>query len=339
MRIILDAFGGDNAPLEMIKGAALAVAEYGHTVILSGNEETIRKVAAENGVSLDGMEILDCDDVISMHDAPRTLMREHKNSSMAVGMRALAEGKGDAFVSAGSTGAIVVGGTFIVKRIKGVKRAALAAIIPSQQGPVMLIDSGANVDCRPTMLRCFGQMGSIYMTKVIGGGKPARVGLLNVGTEDTKGGELQLATFELLKNSDLNFIGNIEARQVPFGDADVVVADGFAGNVLLKTMEGTADVLMKSIKKAFTANLLTMIGALFVKGQVGTIKKSFSTEEVGGAPLLGVKKPVIKAHGNAKAVAVKNAIRVAAEFAAADVVGQIEEAVAATADEGQDDDE
>lgn len=336
MRIILDAFGGDNAPLEMIKGAALAVAEYGHTVILSGNEETIRKVAAENNISLNGMEILDCDDVISMHDQPRSLMREHKNSSMAVGMRALAEGKGDAFVSAGSTGAIVVGGTFIVKRIKGVSRAALAAIMPSQQGPVMLIDSGANVDCRPAMLRCFGQMGSIYMTDVIGGGKPARVGLLNVGTEDTKGGDLQLKTFELLKNSDMNFIGNIEARQVPFGEADVIVADGFAGNVLLKTMEGTADVLMKSIKKAFTANVLTMIGALFVKGQVGTIKKSFSTEEVGGAPLLGVKKPVIKAHGNAKALAVKNAIRVAAEFAAAGVVDKIEAAVAANAEEADD---
>ncbi len=339
MRIILDAFGGDNAPLEILKGAALAVAEYGHTVILAGNEATIRKVAAENNVSLDGTEILDCDDVISMHDQPRTLLREHKNSSMAVGMRALAEGKGDAFVSAGSTGAIVVGGTFIVKRIKGVARAALAAIMPSQQGPVMLIDSGANVDCRPTMLKCFGQMGSIYMTDVIGGGKPARVGLLNIGTEDTKGGDLQLKTYELLKNSDMNFIGNIEARQVPYGDADVVVADGFAGNVLLKTMEGTAAVLMKSIKNAFTANVLTMIGALFVKGQVGAIKKMFSTEEVGGAPLLGVKKPVIKAHGNAKALAIKNAIRVAAEFAAAGVVDKIEAAVAANADEGQADDE
>lgn len=333
MRIILDAFGGDNAPLEMIKGAALAVAEYHHTVILTGKEETIRQVASENNISLNGIEILDCDDVISMHDAPRSLMREHKNSSMAVGMRALAEGQGDAFVSAGSTGAIVMGGTFIVKRIKGVSRAALAAIMPSAQGPVMLIDSGANVDCRPSMLRCFGQMGSIYMTDVIGGGKPARVGLLNVGTEETKGGDLQLKTYELLKNSDMNFIGNIEARQVPYGDADVVVADGFAGNVLLKSMEGTAEVLMKNIKKAFTANLFTMIGALFVKGQVGEIKKSFSTEEVGGAPLLGVKKPVIKAHGNAKALAVKNAIRVAAEFAAANVVDKIEAAVAANADE------
>lgn len=339
MRIILDAFGGDNAPLEMIKGAALAVKEYGHTVILAGNEATIRKVAQENSIPLDGMEILDCDDVISMHDAPRSLLREHKNSSMAVGMRALAEGQGDAFVSAGSTGAIVVGGTFIVKRIKGVSRAALAAIMPTQQGPAMLIDSGANVDCRPSMLHCFAQMGSIYMTDVIGGGKPARVGLLNVGTEDTKGGDLQLKTFELLKNSDMNFVGNIEARQVPYGDADVIVADGFSGNVLLKTMEGTAEVLMKSIKKAFTANIFTMIGALFVKGQVGEIKKSFSTEEVGGAPLLGVTKPVIKAHGNAKAFAVKNAIRVAAEFAAAGVVEKIEEAVAANAEEGQADGE
>ena len=336
MRIIVDAFGGDNAPLEILKGAAQAVAAYGHTVILTGKEETIRQVAADNGISLDGMEIIDCDDVISMHDAPRSLLREHKNSSMAVGMRALAEGKGDAFVSAGSTGAIVMGGTFIVKRIKGVSRAALAAIMPSQQGPVMLVDSGANVDCRAKMLRCFAQMGSIYMTDVIGNGTPARVALLNIGTEDTKGGELQLEAYALLQNSDLNFVGNIEARQVPYGDADVIVADGFSGNVLLKTMEGTAAVLMKNIKSAFTANLFTKIGALFVKGQVGNIKKSFSTDEVGGAPLLGVRKPVIKAHGNANALAMKNAIRVAAECAAADVCGKIAAAVADNADEGED---
>lgn len=336
MRIIVDAFGGDNAPLEVIKGAAAAVAEYGHTVILSGKEETIRKVAADNNISLNGMEFLDCDDVISMHDAPRSLMREHKNSSMAVGMRALAEGQGDAFVSAGSTGALLMGGTFIVKRIKGVSRAALAAIMPSDKGPVMLIDSGANVECRPSMLACFGQMGSIYMTEVIGGGKPARVGLLNVGTEDTKGGDLQKETFALLSKSDLNFVGNIEARQVPFGEADVIVADGFSGNVLLKSIEGTAELLLGKIKSIFKSNAVTMLAALLVKSKVGELKKSLSTEEHGGAPLLGIKKPVIKSHGNAKAGAIKNAIRVAAEFSAAGVIEKIEAAVASNEEEQED---
>lgn len=332
MRIIVDAFGGDNAPLEVIKGAALAVAEYGHTVVLAGNEATIRATAEENGISLNGTEILDCDDVISMHDAPRSILREHKNSSMAVGLRALADGQGDAFVSAGSTGALLVGGTFLVKRIKGISRAALAAIMPSDKGPVMLVDAGANVECRPEMLCHFGQMGSIYMTEVMGGGEPARVGLLNVGTEDEKGSGLQHEAFELLQKSDLNFVGNIEARQVPFGEADVIVADGFAGNVLLKTMEGTADLIVQKIKAVFKSNLFTKLAYLLVKPQMGAFKKLLSTDEYGGAPLLGLKKPVIKTHGNSKANAVKNAIRVAAEFAAADVIGKIEAAIATDKD-------
>jgi len=335
MRIIVDAFGGDNAPLEIIKGAAAAVAEYGHTVVLTGKEDEIRRVAADNHISLDGMEIIDCDDVISMEDAPRSILREHKNSSMAVGLKALSEGKGDAFVSAGSTGALLVGGTFIVKRIKGISRAALAALMPTDTGnPVMLLDAGANVDCRPKMLYQFARMGNIYMTDVIGGGKPARVGLLNVGTEDTKGGELQHETFELLKNTDrMNFVGNIEARQVLYGDVDVLVADGFAGNVLLKSIEGTAEVLMKKIKGVFLSNLLTKIAAVIVKPHLGKVKAMLSSEEHGGAPLLGLKKPVIKAHGNSKAGAVKNAIRVAAEFANAGVIEKIEAVVSEDATE------
>lgn len=334
MRVIVDAFGGDNAPLEIIKGAADAVKEYGHTVILTGKEETIRQVAQENKISLDGMEIIDCDDVITMHDAPRSIMREHKNSSMAVGLRALAEGQGDAFVSAGSTGALLMGGTFIVKRIKGISRPALASIIPTETGPSMMLDSGANVDCRASMLLDFARMGSIYMTEVMGDGKPARVGLLNVGTEDTKGGELQHETFALLKESDMNFVGNIEARQVPYGDVDVVVADGFAGNVLLKTMEGTADMILANVKRIFKANIFTMLAALFVGGQLGKFKKKMSTSEYGGAPLLGVQKPILKCHGNAKANTIKNAVRVSADMAKAGIVEKIAAAVAAN--EGQD---
>ncbi len=328
MRIIVDAFGGDNAPLEVIKGAALAVAEYGHTVILVGREDEIRRVAKEQEISLAGMEIIDAPDVIAMEDEPKSILKEHKACSMAEGMRRVAAGEGDAFVSAGSTGALIMGSTFLVKRIKGISRAALAPLMPSDKGPFMLLDAGANADCRPEMLQQFAYMGSIYMTKVMGGGKPATVGLLNVGTEDCKGGELQHETFALLKESTVNFIGNVEARDLPAGVADVVVADGFTGNVALKMMEGVADMLMKNIKGVFMTNLATKLAALVIKPHLGAFKKKMSTSEYGGAPLLGIAKPVIKAHGNSNAAAIKNAIRVAAEFAKAGVIEDIAAAVA-----------
>ncbi len=327
MRVIVDAFGGDNAPLEILKGAALAVAEYGHTVILTGKEEEIRRVAQENAISLQGMEIVDAPDVITMDDEPKSVLKEHKDCSMAVGLRLLGEGKGDAFVSAGSTGALIMGSTFLVKRIKGVSRAALAPMVPSDKGPFMLIDAGGNVDCRPEMLLQFAHMGSIYMQKVMKGGQKATVGLLNVGTEEHKGGELQHAAYALLKESGLNFVGNVEARDVPAGAVDVLVADGFSGNVLLKTMEGTADMLLGNLKTIFLSSLGTKIGALLIKNKLGGLKKKLSTSATGGAPLLGVSKPVIKAHGNSKAEALKNAVRVAAEFASAGVIEDIAAAV------------
>lgn len=330
MRIIVDAFGGDNAPLEIIKGAALAAAEYGHTILLAGREAEIRKVAAENGISLEGMEIADAPDVIGMNDEPRSILKEHKECSMAEGLRRLAAGEGDAFVSAGSTGALIMGATFIVKRIKGVSRAALAALVPSNKGPFMLIDSGANVDCRPEMLLQFGHMGSIYMTSVINNGKPATVGLLNVGTEDHKGGDTQHEAFAMLKESGLSFVGNVEARDVPMGAVDVLVADGFSGNVLLKTMEGTADMLLANLKEIFLKSLPTKLAALVVKPHLSGLKKKLSTAEHGGAPLLGVAKPVIKAHGNSNAQAIKSAIRIAAQFSKAGVIDQIAAAVQET---------
>ena len=336
LRIIVDAYGGDNAPLEILRGAALAVAEYGHTILLTGNEADIRRVAAENAVPLDGMEIVDASDVITMDDEPKSILKEHKGCSMAVGLRLLAEGKGDAFVSAGSTGALIMGATFFVKRIKGVSRAALAPLVPSDKGPFMLIDSGANVECRPEMLLQFAHMGSIYMTKVMHNGRAARVGLLNVGTEDHKGGPLQQEANTLLKASGLNYAGNVEARDVPAGVVDVLVADGFSGNVLLKTMEGTADMLMGNLKRVLYTNLGTKLAALFVKKPLYGLKKKLSTSEYGGAPLLGVARPVIKTHGNSKAPAVKNAIRVAAGFAAAHVIEDSAAAVrpAAETEEG-----
>ena len=328
MRIIVDAFGGDNAPVEILKGAAKAIVAYDCDIVLTGDEEKIRQAAQENGISLDRMEIVHSSDVMTMVDHPKSILREHKECSMAVALRLLAEGKGDAVVSAGSTGALLMGGTFIVKRIKGVSRPALAPIMPSDDQPFMLIDSGANADCRPEMLLQFAHMGSIYMSHMFPREGGPRVGLLNVGTEDTKGGELQLATFPLLKESGLNFIGNVEARDVPAGVADVVVADGFSGNVLLKTMEGTVDMLLKNLKESFTSTLLTKIGAALVLPGLRKLKKKLSTSEYGGAVLLGVNKPVIKAHGNSKADGFCSAIRIAAEFAASGAIAQIEAAVA-----------
>jgi len=327
MRVIVDAFGGDNAPLEIIRGASLAVAEYGIKVILTGKRDEILQTAEKNGVNLDGMTIINAPGVISMEDEPRSILREHKESSMAEGLRSLAAGEGDAFVSAGSTGALIVGATFYVKRIKGISRAALAPLMPGINGPFMLIDSGANVDVRPEMLLQFAHMGSLYMSNVMGDGRPVKVGLVNVGTEDTKGGDLQHQAFMLLKESGLNFVGNIEARDIPFNVADVVVTDGFTGNVILKLTEGVASALMKNIKDIFMTNAITKAAALMVKPYLGDLKKKMDATEYGGAPLLGISKPVIKAHGNSNANAIKHAIRVAADFAQKGVIEKISAAV------------
>ena len=336
MRVIVDAFGGDNAPLEIIKGAALAVKEYGHTVILVGREEEIRRVSAENGLSLEGMEIVDARDVISMEEEPKSILKEHKDCSMAVGLRRLAEGEGDAFVSAGSTGALIMGGTFFVKRIRGVSRAALAAIAPTDKGPFMLIDSGANVECRPDMLLQFAHMGSLYMTAVMNQGRPATVGLLNVGTEDHKGGELQHEAFALLKESGLHFVGNVEARDVPLGAVDVVVCDGFSGNVLLKSIEGTAMFMGSLVKRMFKKNVFTMLGALLCKSGLKNMMSMLDYREIGGTPFLGIRKPVIKAHGSSDALAFRNAIAQAVNAAKNDISADLEQMLAAVKEQSND---
>ena len=334
MRIFVDAFGGDNAPLAAIQGAADAVAKFGHTVVLCGDEQAIRACSEENGVSMNGIEICHTADVLTMDDEPKSILKEHKNSSMGVGLQALAAGEGDAFVTAGSSGAVLMGATFIVKRIAGVSRPTFASVLPSDTKPFLLLDMGANAECRPEMLLQFARMGALYMSQVIKQGEAVTVGLLNNGVEEHKGGELQQQAYQLLKESELNFIGNVEARQVPFGAADVVVADGFSGNVLLKTMEGTADMLLKNIKQVFKTNLLTIIGGLLVKPYLGSLKKKMSASAHGGAPILGVRKTVIKAHGNADRVAFMNAIRVAAEAAEADIPARIAAAMA-TKTEGE----
>ncbi len=329
MRVILDAHGGDNAPLEAIKGAALATKEYGCMVVLCGNEPQLRALAEQEKISLENVEFLQADDIITMEDEPGSILKAHKDCSMAVGLRSVAAGEGDAFISAGSTGALLMGATFLVKRIKGISRPAIGSVLPSEKFPYLLLDMGANVECRPEMLLQFAHMGSLYMTHVIKHGEPASVGLLNVGTEDTKGGDTQKAAFALLKNSNLPFVGNVEARQVPLGAAEVVVTDGFSGNILLKGMEGIASMMMHELKGVFLKNTTSKLAALMVKGGLSDLKKLMDTAEYGGAPILGVKRPVIKAHGNSNAVAFKNAIRVALEFASADVISKIETAVAA----------
>ncbi len=323
MRIVVDAFGGDNAPLEIIKGAALAEKEYGVHIILCGNEDVINSCIAENDIKFNELEIVNATDVISMHDDPTSLLKAHKDSSMAVAFRELAEGRADAFVSAGSTGAVVVGGTFIVKRIKGVKRPALAAMLPSPDSHYMMMDIGANAECRPEMLLQFGVMASAYLEKVENIKNPS-VGLLNIGAEETKGTELQKEAFKLLNDSELNFIGNVESRDLPAGVCNAVITDGYTGNIALKLIEGTALTLFSMLRPVFTANFFTKMSYLILKKGLRGVKNKMNAGEVGGAPLLGTKKPVFKAHGNSDAFAFKNAIHKAMLFAQNDVIGTIE---------------
>ena len=326
MKIIVDAFGGDNAPLEIIKGCAEAVQEHGVDILLTGKESTIREVAAQNNISLDHIEIEDCDEVITMHDAADSVIKTKKNSSMAVGLRLLSEGKGDAFISAGNSGALCVGATLGVKRIKGIKRPAFAPVIPSETGCLMLIDGGANVDCRPEMLRQFAVMGSVYMEKVMKIDKP-RVGLANVGSEDHKGTELYRETYAILKDSSLNFIGNVEGRDIPKGVCDVVVCDGFTGNMILKTYEGVASVLMKQIKNMFTGSVKGKLAAGLIMKDLKGMKTRFDYNTYGGAPILGSSKPVFKAHGDSKARTIKNAIGLCKEYVEAKAIDEISSSI------------
>ena len=326
MNIIVDAFGGDNAPLEIIKGSVAAIEEYGIDVTFVGNEEIIRKVSKENNINIEGIKIVHADSVISQNEAGTEVVKSKKDSSMAVGLKLLHDGEGDAFVSAGNSGAICVGATLIVKRIKGIKRPGFAPVMPTLEGNMMLVDCGANVECKPQMLLQFAVMGSIYMEKVMGVKNP-RVALANVGTEPHKGGELQLKTYELLENSKLNFIGNIEGRDVAVGGFDVCVTDGFTGNLILKTFEGVAGALMSKIKGVFGKNIKNKLAAAMVYSDLKEMKKSIDYNEFGGAPIIGCAKPVFKAHGSANAKTFKNAIRLTKEYVENNVVEEISSAL------------
>ena len=272
MRIAIDAYGGDNAPLEIVKGAALASNENKCDITLAGNKEEIEKIIKDNNLNFYGeLIIVDTDDVISMHDDPTTLLKAHNNSSMALAFKEVAEDRADAFVSAGSTGAVVVGGTLIIKRIKGIKRPALAGMIPAPQGHYMLMDMGANAECRPEMLQQFGIMASAYLKNVEGIGNPT-IGLLNIGTEDTKGTELQKEAYALLQEAPINFVGNVESREMPKGVCNAIITDGFTGNIALKLIEGTAITFFKLVKQALYKSIFNKLAALVIKKDLYSLK-------------------------------------------------------------------
>ena len=310
MRIIVDAMGGDKAPQAVVRGAVMARRQLGVDITLVGKEEQVRACLASEGC--EDAEIVNADEVITMEDDPSTATRRKKNSSMTVALELLRDGKGDAVVSAGSTGALLTGATLIVKRIRGIRRAAMAPVLPAGEHGVMLIDCGANVECTAEYLLQFAYMGSFYAKKVLGCESP-RVGLLNVGTEDTKGGELQHQTFELLKKAHeegrINFVGNVEGTGVFAGAADVVVTDGFTGNVLLKSAEGVIKYMLKSLKGVFYKNTVNKLAAAVLKGDLTAMKKTLDVNEIGGTALIGITKPVIKAHGSSDENSIFAAIR------------------------------
>ncbi len=323
MKLIVDGMGGDKGPVEVVKGIVDAVNQYKVNIVIVGKEDLLEKELIKYNYPIDMIEILNAQDIISNEDEPTYAIRRKKESSMVVGLKALSDGLGDGFLSAGSTGALLAGGLFIVKRIKGVKRAALTTVYPSQTGFSLLVDAGANVDCKADYLEQFGLMGSIYMENVLGINKP-KVGLVNIGSEEEKGNALAKEAYDLLSNLDINFVGNVEGRDLPLGLVDVIVCDGFVGNVILKTTEGVAMFLMDQIKDSINASLKSKIGGLLIKSKMKDLKKKIDYREYGGAPLLGTQKPIVKAHGSSDAYAIKNAIKQLINFINEDVIEIIE---------------
>ena len=318
MKIILDAMGGDNAPLAFLEGGFRAAQELGVEVILVGRVEELLKLMKDKGIETlpSGVELMDAEQVVDMHDDPATVVRAKKESSMVKGLKLLADGGGDAFVSAGSTGGLLSAATLVVKRVRGIRRAAFGPTIPTKTGNLILIDSGANVECTPEFLLQFGCMGSFAAKLNLGIANP-RVALLNNGAEDSKGDPLHKEAYKLLKEAGdkgvIHFVGNIEGREAMLGDCDVLVADGFSGNVFLKGAEGTAMFLGSLIKRALLKNWKTKLGALLMKKELKQTMALMDYRRVGGTMLLGICKPVIKAHGSADTEAVVGAIRQAVE--------------------------
>ena len=329
MRIIVDAMGGDNAPDAAVRGAVDAAKEFGVDITLCGDPQAIGRCIGEAGASADGehIRIAPASEVIEMEDDPATAVRMKPDSSMAVGLKLLSSGEGDAFVSAGSTGALLSGATITVRRVRGIRRAALALVVPSAKGRFLLIDCGANAECTPEYLLQFAYMGSFYSKRILGVDEP-RVNLLNIGAEECKGTPDRIEAWKALdeagKAGRIEVRGNIEAREVMLGDTDVLVTDGFAGNIFLKTVEGTALFLLKELKGAFLSSAKSKLGALLLKDSIAGIKSRVDISEVGGTIMLGLRKTVVKAHGSSDARAIRSAVMQAIGFVEADVIGEIE---------------
>ena len=330
MKIIIDAMGGDNAPVEIVKGALQGQKRFGVDVVLTGDTTEILKALESCGESTlpKGVEIAHADEVVEMCDDPATVFRRKKNTSMGLGLNMVKDGKGDAFISAGSTGALLTGATLIVKRVRGIRRAAMAPLIPTSTGKAVLIDCGANADCTAEYLVQFAYLGSFYAKRVLGIESP-RVGLLNIGAEDSKGTDLQRETLSWLREAGeaghLNFIGNIEAKEAIKGGCDVIVTDGFSGNIMLKTLEGVGSMAGRMLSGIFKKNLLTKLAALAVMPGLNSFKAMMDPNKVGGTAFIGISKPVIKAHGSSNAEAIENAIGQAVEFAKSGIIADIEE--------------
>ena len=319
--------GGDNAPVEIVKGAVLAAKEIDDEIVIVGKEELINAELSKHKFKEGQITVVNATEVIENDDAPVKAVRRKKDSSMVVGVNMVKNGEGDLFVSAGNTGALMASGLFVLGRIQGIDRPAIASVYPILGSePSLLVDAGANSECKPNNLLEFATMGSIYMDKVLGRNNP-RIGLVNLGVEETKGTTLTKAAYELLEKSEMNFVGNVEAREVPKGACDVIVCDGFVGNVILKLTEGLAWNILKLLKSKFTAGMKAKLGALFLKEKFGELKEEFDYSEYGGAPILGVKGPIVKMHGSSGANGVKNTILKGIPYAKENVVGIISDAV------------
>ena len=327
MKIILDGMGGDNAPEAIVEGAVLASREIEHQILIIGQEEKIRAELDNHRYDADKISVINATEIISNDEAPVRAVRSKKDSSIVRGINMVKHGEGDIFISAGSTGALLAGGLFILGRIQGIDRPALASIYPIIGGiPSLLVDAGANADCKPNNLLEFGMMGSIYMEKVLGREQP-RVGLVNIGAEAAKGSTLTKAAYDLLEQSHLNFTGNVEAREVPKGACDVIVTDVFTGNILLKLTEGLAWNILQVIKQRFTDGVKAKLGAALLLDKIKGLKKEFDYSEYGGAPILGVRGPIVKMHGSSNANAVKNTILKGIPYVSEHVVDKIQNSV------------
>lgn len=327
MKIILDGMGGDNAPFSVVEGAVLASRQTQHHICIIGQEELIIPELKKYKYESEKISVINATQVISNDDAPVRAVRSKKDSSIVKGINMVKNGEGDIFISAGSTGALLAGGLFILGRIQGIDRPALASVYPIVGGiPSLLVDAGANADCKPNNLLEFGIMGNIYMEKVIGRKDP-KVGLVNIGADAAKGSTLTKAAYDLLEQSHLNFIGNVEAREVPKGACDVIVTDGFTGNVLLKLTEGLAWNILQVIKKKFTDGVKAKLGAALLIDKMTELKQEFDYSEYGGAPILGVRGPIVKMHGSSNANAVKNTILKGIPYVSENVVDTIQNSV------------